>query len=165
MLPAASARLQKRFGIIEPAKDLFSRTAFSLHRELYRRTGGRIGGNAFGMPVLMLRTVGRKSGKVRETMLTSPVQDGESVAIVASYGGDDRHPAWFLNLRDNPDVEITMRGETKKMRARVASVDEKASLWPLITEAYVGYGSYQGWTDRDLPVVLLEPNEDSVPRR
>lgn len=137
-------------------KDIASRVVFGLHRELYKRTGGRFIGNAFGMPVIVLRTTGRKSGTIRETMLTSPLQEGDTVVIVASYGGDDRHPAWFHNLRDNPDVEITMRGETRKMRARIASADEKARLWPQITATYRGYRSYQGRTDRDIPVVLLE---------
>lgn len=114
-------------------------------------------GNAFGMPVIILRTTGRKSGKVRETMLTSPIQEKGTVVVVASYGGDKRHPAWFLNLRENPDVEITMRGRTQKMRARIASEDEKARMWPRITETYRGYSSYQRRTDRDIPVVLLEP--------
>jgi deazaflavin-dependent oxidoreductase (nitroreductase family) len=139
------------------AKDLFARVVFGLHRELYTRTGGRFIGNAFGMPVIILRTTGRKSGKLRETMLTSPLQEGDTIAIVASYGGDDRHPAWFLNLKDNPEVEITMRGRTRKMRARIATADEKARMWPRITSTYRGYSSYQRRTDRDIPVVLLDP--------
>jgi deazaflavin-dependent oxidoreductase (nitroreductase family) len=65
-------------------------------------TNGRIGNSGFGMPVFMLATTGRKSGKVRTTKLTSPVQEGDSVVLVASFGGDNRHPAWFLNLRDDP---------------------------------------------------------------
>jgi deazaflavin-dependent oxidoreductase (nitroreductase family) len=109
------------------------------------------------MPVLALTTTGRKSGKKRTTMLTSPVQDGDAIVVVASYGGDDRHPQWFLNLRDNPDVEITMNGTTRPMRARVASPDEKAELWPRVVEAYRGYGQYQRRTDRDIPLVICEP--------
>ncbi|MGH2795079.1 MAG: nitroreductase family deazaflavin-dependent oxidoreductase, partial [Actinomycetota bacterium] len=109
------------------------------------------------MPVLVLTTTGRKTGKRRTTMLTSPVQDGAKVVIVASYGGDDRHPTWFLNLRDNPAVEVTMRGSTRKMKAHVASIDEKARLWPKVTEKYSGYAAYQRRTDRDIPLVILEP--------
>lgn len=142
---------------IAGAKDLFARVVFGVHRELYRRTGGRFIGNAFGMPVIILRTTGRKSGKVRETMLTSPIQEGDTVVVVASYGGDNRHPAWYLNLCANPDVEITMRGRDQKMRARIASADEKARMWPRITETYRGYATYQRLSDRDIPVVLLEP--------
>jgi deazaflavin-dependent oxidoreductase (nitroreductase family) len=138
-------------------KDLSAKVLFGVHREIFKRTGGRIGGTGFGMPVLMMTTIGRKSGKPRTTMLTSPVQDGETVVIIASYGGDNRHPTWFLNLRENPDVEITMKGRTRKMKARVASSEEKEKLWPRVTAAYKGYASYQRRTDRDIPVVILEP--------
>jgi len=120
-------------------------------------TNGRIGNSGFGMPVLILATTGRKSGRVRTTMLTSPVQEGDSVVLVASFGGDNRHPAWFLNLRDNPDVEVTMRGSPRKMRARVASSDEKDRLWPQVIAKYKGYAAYQRRTDRDIPLVILEP--------
>jgi deazaflavin-dependent oxidoreductase (nitroreductase family) len=85
------------------------------------------------------------------------VQDGESVVLVASYGGDDRHPQWFLNLRDNPEVEITMEGNTRQLRARVASPEEKATLWPRVVAAHRGYGQYQQRTDRDIPLVICEP--------
>jgi deazaflavin-dependent oxidoreductase (nitroreductase family) len=90
-------------------------------------------------------------------MLTSPVQDGASVVIVASSGGDDRHPAWFLNLRDDPNVEITMKGQTRAMRARVASREEKAELWPRVVAAHGGYAQYQQRTDREIPLIILEP--------
>jgi deazaflavin-dependent oxidoreductase (nitroreductase family) len=139
-------------------KDLSAKVIFGVHRELFRRTGGRIGGTGFGMPVLMLKTIGRKSGKERTTMLTSPVQDGETVVIVASYGGDDRHPTWLLNLKANPDVVITMRGRTRNMKARVASAEERAELWPRVTGKYRGYASYQTRTDRQIPLVILEPS-------
>ena len=138
-------------------KDLVARVISGMHEQLFRTTKGRIGNSGFGMPVLMLATTGRKSGIVRTTMLTSPVQEGDSLVIVASYGGDNRHPAWFLNLRDNPDVEVTMRGSIRKMRARVATVDERERLWPHVTAKYKGYAAYQRRTDREIPLVLLEP--------
>ena len=139
------------------AKDLSARVIFGLHRQIFLTTKGRIGGKAFGMPVLMLNTIGRKSGKVRSTMLTSPVQDGEKVVIIASYGGDNRHPTWFLNLRDNPEVEITMQGRRRKMKAHIATAEEKDAIWPQVTGKYKGYAAYQKRTDRDIPVVILEP--------
>ena len=138
-------------------KDLAARVLSSSHQQLFSITKGRIGNSGFGMPVLMLATTGRKSGKVRTTMLTSPIQEGESLVIVASFGGDNRNPAWYLNLRENPDVEVTMRGSTRKMRARVASIDEKERLWPLVTAKYKGYAAYQRRTERDIPLVILEP--------
>lgn len=140
-------------------KDCVARSVSGLHGALFKTTNGRVGGSAFGMPVVMLTTTGRKSGQPRTTMLTSPVQDGDAVVLVASYGGDDRHPAWFLNLRDNPAVEIRMRGQHRAMHAHVAGPDEKAALWPRVTAAYSGYAQYQTRTTRDIPLVILEPAE------
>src|SRR5437763_12246712 len=140
------------------AKDAAARFLTGLHGSVFRATDGRLLGRVAGMPVVMLITTGRKSGKPRSTMLTSPVQEGDRVVLVASYGGDDRHPAWFLNLRDHPDVEVTMLGRRRRMQARTASADEKAELWPRITATYRGYAGYQRRTERDIPVVILEPS-------
>jgi deazaflavin-dependent oxidoreductase (nitroreductase family) len=142
---------------MENPKDVAAKVLTRLHQVIFQTSGGRIGGTGFGMPVLLLRTTGRRSGKTRETMLTSPVQDGEKVVLVASYGGDNRHPTWFLNLRDNPNVELTMRGHTGPMSARIATPEEKSELWPRVTEKYRGYAAYQKRTDRDIPLVILEP--------
>jgi deazaflavin-dependent oxidoreductase (nitroreductase family) len=84
------------------------------------------------------------------------MHDDDRVVLVASYGGDDRHPAWYHNLVANPDVDVMIDGATRSMRARVASPDEKAELWPQIVATYKGYGGYQQRTDRDIPVVILE---------
>ena len=138
------------------AKDLVARLATSVHEAIFTTSGGRLLGRFSGMPVVKLTTTGRKSGKPRTTMLTSPVQDGDRVVLVASYGGDDRHPAWFLNLRENPEVEVTMLGRTRRMRARVATGQEKGELWPRVTKAYRGYEAYQRRTKRDIPLVILE---------
>jgi deazaflavin-dependent oxidoreductase (nitroreductase family) len=138
-------------------KDVLARTTTSMHEAIFRLSGGRLLGSYAGMPVLILTTTGRRSGRERSTMITSPVRDGDRLVIVASYGGDDRHPAWFLNLRDNPDVKVTMGGRTRPMRARVATADEKAELWPQVVAAYKGYEGYQARTDRDIPLVVLEP--------
>ena len=140
------------------AKDTLARAGNVLHRNLINLSGGRIGGTGFGMPVLELTTTGRKSGKTRKTILTTPVHDENRVVLVASYGGDDRHPSWFLNVRDNPDVELKMQGGTaRKMRAHVASPEEKAELWPEVVKKYKGYAQYQTRTKRDIPLVVLEP--------
>jgi deazaflavin-dependent oxidoreductase (nitroreductase family) len=138
-------------------KDLSARAVTQYHRAILTLSGGRIGNSGFGMPVLELTTTGRKTGKPRTIVLTSPVQDGDALVIVASYGGDNRHPAWFLNLRDDPKVAVKMRGVTRPMTARVASADERARLWPQVTQKYGGYASYQRRTDREIPLVLLEP--------
>jgi deazaflavin-dependent oxidoreductase (nitroreductase family) len=110
------------------------------------------------MPVVELTTTGRKSGEPRTVMLTSPVQEGNAIVIVASRGGDDHHPAWFLNLRDNPAVEVAFAGKPKQsMRARIATPEEREALWPRATSAYKGYANYQTKTERSIPLVLLEP--------
>ncbi len=129
-----------------------------IHRTIFDLTKGRLAGKVNGLPVVRLTTTGRKSGKQRDTMLTSPLQEGDRVMIVASKGGAPKHPAWYLNLRDNPAVVITMRGNTRPMTARTASAEEKAELMPKIVSAYKGYGEYQEKTDRDIPVVVLEPS-------
>ena len=110
------------------------------------------------MPVVELTTTGRKSGRPHTVLLTSPVRDGDAIVVVASRGGDDHHPAWFLNLRDNPDVDVAVGSDPKgPMRARVADPDERARLWPQVVAKYKGYGNYQTKTDREIPLVLLEP--------
>jgi deazaflavin-dependent oxidoreductase (nitroreductase family) len=139
------------------AKDVRFRLLTGLHKAIFGLSKGRLTRRAGGMPVVRLTTVGRKSGKRRTTMLTSPLQDDGKVVLVASYGGDDRHPAWFVNLRAHPEVEVLMDGATRTVQARIASDDEKAALWPRIVAAYPNYGKYQQRTERDIPVVILEP--------
>ena len=110
------------------------------------------------MPVLELITTGRKSGKPRSVMLTSPHQDGDSLLIVASRGGDDHHPAWYLNLSENPEVEVsTKEGTRREMKARIVTDDQHAELWPKVVETYKGYGGYQEKTERKIPLVYLDP--------
>lgn len=110
------------------------------------------------MPVVELTTTGRRSGERRATMLTSPVRDGDAFVVVASRGGDDHHPAWFLNLRDDPNVEVVIEGHPRvAMTARIADPQERARLWPLITAKYPNYAGYQRKTNREIPLVLLEP--------
>jgi deazaflavin-dependent oxidoreductase (nitroreductase family) len=138
--------------------DLQLKTMNMIHRSLLKLSGGRLGWDAMNMPVVELTTVGRKSGMPRTVMLTSPYQEGSTIVVVASRGGDDEHPAWFLNLRDNPEVEVAMKGEPKRrMRARVASPEERARLWPLVTADHKNYAGYQTKTKREIPLVLLEP--------
>ncbi len=133
------------------------------HRAVLNASGGRYPKSLFGMPAVELHTIGRKTGQRRATMLASPVHDESRVILVASKGGDDRDPEWYRNLRANPDVEITIEGETKKMRARTASPDEKAVLWPEIIGSYRGYESYQKRAGRDIPVVICEPQAGRPP--
>ena len=129
----------------------------ALHRIVLTVSFGRLGWSALGMPVLELTTTGRKSGEPRKVMLTSPLQLGDTLAIVASRGGDDRHPAWFLNLRDHPAVTVTMNGQSRPMQARIATPEEKAELWPRLTTDHKNSAGYQSKTQRDIPLVLLAP--------
>lgn len=136
--------------------DISLKTMSQLHRAIVHLTGGQVLGSAFGMPVVELLTVGRKSGRPRSTMLTAPVIEGDRVVLVASKGGDDRDPDWYRNLIAHPDVELTMAWRWP-MRARRASPQEKAELWPRVVAAYAGYGGYQRRTGRDIPLVICEP--------
>jgi deazaflavin-dependent oxidoreductase (nitroreductase family) len=130
----------------------------SSHRFVQRLTRGRAGWKIAGMPVLELTTTGRRSGERRASMLTSPLRDGDAYVVVASRGGDDRHPAWFLNLRDDQNVEVVVEGHPRiAMTASIANPEERARLWPLITSKYANYAGYQQKTEREIPLVLLEP--------
>lgn len=127
-----------------------------VHRLLLGVTRGRKGWFMANMPVLELITIGRKSGKQRAVMLTSPLQINNEIVIVASRGGDDQHPAWFVNLRDNPKVLVRYMGEPMATKhARIADSVERETLWPQITAKYKGYGEYQTRTSREIPLVLL----------
>ena len=129
----------------------------AVHRGILAVSRGRILADPFGMPTVELTTTGRRSGQPRSVLLTAPIHDDSRVVLVASKGGDDRHPDWYRNLVANPTVDITRGGVTQSMRARTASPAEKDEMWPTITAAYKGYASYQRRTDRDIPVVICEP--------
>ncbi len=127
------------------------------HKAALRVTGGRWPRLLFGMPGVELETIGRKSGQPRTTMLASPIHDDSRVVLIASKGGDQRDPQWYRNLVANPEVKVTIDGVTSTMRARTASPEEKAALWPDIVAAYKGYDAYQKKAGRDIPVVICEP--------
>jgi deazaflavin-dependent oxidoreductase (nitroreductase family) len=139
--------------IANPLIKLMSR----LNTWAYRATGGRVGGKFLrGAPVMLLITVGRKSGR----RLTAPLlylRDGDKVICVASKGGMDHHPLWYRNLQANPDVEVEIGTDVQPMRARTASAEEKAHYWPKLTEMYRDFDDYQARTKRDIPVVVLSP--------
>lgn len=131
-----------------------------VHRVLLSVSGGRFGWRFSGMPVIELTTTGRKTGQPRTTMLTSPYQEGSTMVIVASRGGDDHHPAWLLNLRDDPKVMVkTGPKPAAPMTAEIANAEERARIWPLITDKHRNYAGYQRKTDREIPLVVLRPME------
>lgn len=132
-----------------------------VHRAIMAVSFGKLGWNAGGMPVVELTTIGRKSGQPRTVMLTSPVQEGDAYVLVASKGGEDEHPAWYLNLRDHPEVQVSVGGgDRRTMVARTAEGDERARLWASLTAVQPRYAGYQRKTDRQIPVVVVEPASD-----
>ena len=132
------------------------RWATKAHASLFRATNGRIGGRMVGSPVLLLVTTGRKSGLQRTTPLLY-LQDGSRQVIVASNGGAAKHPVWWLNLRANPEATVEVAGRKTRVRATEARGEEKARLWKRLVEMYPNYESYQRKTDREIPVILLDP--------
>jgi F420H(2)-dependent quinone reductase len=127
----------------------------SVHVAAYKLSHGRIGGHSMGAPVVLVESVGRKSGKRRTHPLICG-EDGDNLVVVASKGGVDRHPAWYLNLMDNPQTTAYWRGDKRQVHARDATDAERERLWPMMVSIYRPYESYQRRTERKLPVVILE---------
>lgn len=126
------------------------------HRWAYERTGGRLGGRLAGRPMLLLDSVGRRSGQHRTVPLMY-VTDGDAFVLVASNNGSDRHPGWYHNLVAAPETTVQVGGEHIAVRARVAEGEERARLWAEADRVNRGgYGRYTGRTDREIPVVVLE---------
>ena len=126
------------------------------HAWLLRRSGGRLGKRFMGGDVLVLRSVGRRSGAVRDApMMFLPHGDG--FAVVASNAASRRMPAWWLNLEATPDAEAMVGGEWHPVRARRATEEEVAELWPRFVAMYGGYDHYRSIAERELPTVVLEP--------
>ncbi len=126
--------------------------------ERYEATGGKEGADLNGKPTVILTTRGRKTGYVRKTPLMRVERDGV-YAVVASMGGAPKHPVWYLNLKDTPDVVLQDGPAVREMRAREVVGDEKAVWWQRAVEAWPAYADYQRRTTRVIPVVVLEPKE------
>ncbi|MCZ6622942.1 MAG: nitroreductase family deazaflavin-dependent oxidoreductase [Deltaproteobacteria bacterium] len=122
---------------------------------LYRVSGGLIGAY-IGVPILLLTTTGRRTGRSRTTPLLC-LEDGANWVVIASNGGDDRHPAWWLNLKRTPVATIQVKRRTNRVRAREATEGERSRLWPLAVRMYANYEDYQCRTRREIPIVILEP--------
>jgi deazaflavin-dependent oxidoreductase (nitroreductase family) len=130
----------------------------------FKATNGRVGnkwrigaGWKKPVPTLLLTHVGRKSGKRFETPLLY-LDDGRDLVVVASQGGLPKNPQWYANLLAHPDTTVSLKGERdRRVRARLTTSDERAALWPRLVELYADFAKYQKWTDREIPVVVLEP--------
>ncbi len=145
-------------------KDRVARAVTAAHRAVYRLSGGRVAGRLAGMPVLLLTTRGRATGRPRTVPLTW-FDDGDSMVLVASYGGDDRHPAWYRNLCADPRVEVTQGRSRRVLAARTATPEERDRLWPRIVATYPGYARYQRRTSRHIPLVVLSETPGRSPGR
>ena len=138
--------------------DSFMKLANTLHRALIKVSAGKRGWDFYGMPVIKLTTIGRNSGKDRSVMLTSPIKSNGDICLVASKGGDDRHPEWYLNLLRDPRVKVEVPSGTKSMIATIAEGNERELLWNQIVSDFPNYGSYQEKTNREIPVIILKEN-------
>ncbi|WP_419946592.1 nitroreductase/quinone reductase family protein [Candidatus Poriferisodalis sp.] len=128
-----------------------------LNRTAIRLSGGRIGWIHKGTPIIEVTMTGRRSGQPRTTLLSAVAERDGALVVIGSRGGSDHHPTWFLNMRDNPDVTVRNRGGTQRMRARLTAGDERAALWGLIASRGDHYVDFQRKTDREFPIVMLEP--------
>jgi deazaflavin-dependent oxidoreductase (nitroreductase family) len=126
------------------------------HRFLYRISRGRLGNRIGGMRILLLTTLGRRTGQRRVTPLLY-VEDKGRFVVVASNAGDDRDPAWWLNLKERPEAQLQVGSEHISVRARAAASDERPRLWTELDSAYRYYPEYRTRTERDIPIVILEP--------
>ena len=124
--------------------------------ERYEETGGHKGGDLHGRPVIILTSVGAKTGKIRKTALMR-VEHGGVYAVVASLGGAPKHPVWYHNIKANPRVELQDGADTNDYEAREVFGDEKAQWWERAVATWPDYAEYQTKTDRQIPVFVLEP--------
>lgn len=148
----------------ERARRRVIRALCRLHVMILRVGRGRVLGRIAGMPVLLLTTTGRRSGKRRTVPLTY-LRDGEDLAIVASFGGSDQAPSWLLNLQHDSSASVQLDRVTVAVTARTADAGEQARLWPTVVGTYPGYARYQARTHRPIPIVLLTPTGDHDPGR
>lgn len=130
------------------------RAFMGAHTALYRLTGGRLGGTMGGLRILLLTTTGRKSGQPRTVPLVF-FEDGERLVVIASKGGDPRDPLWWQNLKQHPEAEVQVGAERRRIRARLASSEERARLWPRVKRENPAYAEYEKRTTREIPVVIL----------
>jgi deazaflavin-dependent oxidoreductase (nitroreductase family) len=127
-----------------------------LNIPLYRLTGGRVGGKLAGSPVLLLNTIGRKSGEPRTVPIVY-LADGDRQIVIGSNAGHKNEPAWSLNLKANPEAEVEIGRKRHPVRARIAEGDERAELWRRVNDQYSGFDDYEARTSRDIALFVLDP--------
>jgi deazaflavin-dependent oxidoreductase (nitroreductase family) len=121
---------------------------------LWRLTHGRFVHAAGAAPFLLLTSKGRKTGRMRTTPVLY-LEDGSDLVVVASFGGNDMHPAWYLNLKEHPEAEVMIRGERRRVTAREITSEEKKLIWPRLVELYPQFDAYQQRTSREIPLLRL----------
>ena len=126
------------------------------HVERYRATDGAEGHDWQGTQALLLTTTGHRSGEARTTPLIYAPHGDDAYTVIASKGGSEEPPAWYVNLREEPEVEVQVKGDRFKARARTASAEEKPGMWARMVEEWPAYDEYQQKTERQIPVVVLE---------
>ena len=125
------------------------------HVSLYRSSGGKLGSSIKKMPVILLTTHGRKSG-VERTVPLVPFIDGDELYVMGSMGGAPQHPAWFLNLEKNPEIEVQRGADKWRGRAEILPDSERSKIWPRVKERYSNFADYEKKTSREIPVVHLQ---------
>ena len=143
-----------------PVDPLIIKTMSAIHEFWYRLTGGVLGASMMGRPILLLTTTGRKTGVQRTTPLMY-LEDEENLIVIASNGGNPRHPNWWLNLQKNLQAEVQLRNEKRRVRAEEATGEQRERLWRAVVEMYSGYEGYQKSTERQIPVVILRPEAEA----
>jgi F420H(2)-dependent quinone reductase len=148
--------MKKPLALNSPWTTFFIKWASRANTWFYRRSNGRLGGTVQQSPVALLTTTGRKTGEPR----VSPVlylREGDRVILGASYGGRDKNPLWYLNLKANPKVSVQIKGEALQLNARDATPEERKDYWPKLVAMYPTFEDYQSWTDRTIPIVICDP--------
>lgn len=148
----------------ESIQKTMQRSVMGLHSLLYRLSGGTIGGRLFNSPVLLLTTIGRKTGKLRVTPLLY-LPDGSTMVIVASNGGALKDPVWWLNLQKQPLALVQVGRQRLDVCAEQATREQHVRLWPLLIQMYPPFADYQRRTDRPIPVIILTPIVDTSSAR
>jgi deazaflavin-dependent oxidoreductase (nitroreductase family) len=140
-----------------PFTDFIIKWMSRINTVMYRRSGGEgLGGTFQKIPIALLTTTGRKSGRPRVSPLYF-LRDRDRVIVAASKGGAAKNPMWYLNIKANPAVSVQIKNEVLNLTARDATDDERARYWPQLVKMYPAYADYQSWTDRTIPIVICEP--------
>jgi F420H(2)-dependent quinone reductase len=140
---------------IDPIAKRFNK----LHQAVYRKSNGRCWSRMQGVDLVMLTTIGRKTGQPRTTVIGAPIIGEDMVLVLASYAAGNRNPQWYYNLLANPRVELLVKGRKRVMIARDAQGEEKAELWKRSVAGGAPLDKYQARTERTIPLVILEPAE------